>query len=151
MDFFLGFLFCSVVLYISFTIVLCLFYYCSFVVYFDINNMMAATLFFLLKIALVIYSLLQFHINFRKFLNFCEKVTHETVPLDPLSHFAHPLPPLSPLITTNLFSEYAAAAKSLQSCPTLCDPIDGSPPGSAIPRILQARTLEWVAICFSNA
>ena len=43
------------------------------------------------------------------------------------------------------------AAKSLHSCPTLCDPIDGSPPGSAIPRILQARTLEWVAISFSNA
>ena len=41
--------------------------------------------------------------------------------------------------------------KSLQSCPTLCDPIDGSPPGSAIPGILQARTLEWVAISFSNA
>ena len=46
---------------------------------------------------------------------------------------------------------HAAAAKSLQSCPTLCDPIDGSPPGSAIPGILQARTLEWVAISFSNA
>ena len=45
----------------------------------------------------------------------------------------------------------AAAAKSLQSCPTPCDPIDGSPPGSAIPGILQARTLEWVAISFSNA
>ena len=45
----------------------------------------------------------------------------------------------------------AAAAKSLQSCPTLYDPIDGSPPGSAIPGILQARTLEWVAISFSNA
>ena len=44
-----------------------------------------------------------------------------------------------------------AAAKSLQSCPTLCDPIDGSPPGSAVPGILQARTLEWVAISFSNA
>ena len=42
-------------------------------------------------------------------------------------------------------------AKSLQSCPTLCDPIDSSPPGSSIPRILQARTLEWVAISFSNA
>ena len=42
-------------------------------------------------------------------------------------------------------------AKSLQSCPTLCDPIDGSPPGSPIPGILQARTLEWVAISFSNA
>ena len=45
----------------------------------------------------------------------------------------------------------AAAAKSLQSCPTLCDPIDGSPPCSPIPGILQARTLEWVAISFSNA
>ena len=48
-------------------------------------------------------------------------------------------------------SVVAAAAKSLQSCLTLCDPIDGSPPGSAIPGILQARTLEWVAISFSNA
>ena len=45
----------------------------------------------------------------------------------------------------------AAAAKSLQSCLTLCDPIDGSSPGSPVPRILQARTLEWVAISFSNA
>ena len=45
----------------------------------------------------------------------------------------------------------AAAAKSLQSCLTLCDPIDGSPPGSPTPGILQARTLEWVAISFSNA
>jgi len=45
----------------------------------------------------------------------------------------------------------AAAAKSLQSCLTLCDPIDGSPPGSAVPGILQSRTLEWVAISFSNA
>ena len=45
----------------------------------------------------------------------------------------------------------AAAAKSFQLCPTLCDPTDGSPPGSPIPGILQARTLEWVAISFSNA
>ena len=44
-----------------------------------------------------------------------------------------------------------AAAKSLQSCPTLCDPIDGSPSDSTVPGILQARTLEWVAISFSNA
>ena len=44
----------------------------------------------------------------------------------------------------------AAALKSLQSCPTLCDPIDGSLPGSPVPGILQARTLEWVAISFSN-
>ena len=45
----------------------------------------------------------------------------------------------------------AAAAKLLQLCPTLCNPIDGSPPGSPVPGILQARTLEWVAISFSNA
>ena len=49
-----------------------------------------------------------------------------------------------------LFSTHAAA-KSLQSCLTRCDPMDGSPPGSLVPRILQARTLEWVAISFSNA
>ena len=51
----------------------------------------------------------------------------------------------------NVMSAAAAAAKSLQSCPTLCDPIDGSPPGSPVPGILQARTLEWVAISFYNA
>ena len=52
----------------------------------------------------------------------------------------------------NLFQVHAAAAaaKSLQSCPTLCDPIDGSPPGSPTPGILQARTLEWIAISFSK-
>ena len=49
------------------------------------------------------------------------------------------------------YAAAAAAAKSLQSCPTLCDPIDGSPPGSPVPGILQARTLERVAISFSNA
>ena len=51
----------------------------------------------------------------------------------------------------NHHSNAAAAAKLLQLCPTLCDPIDGSPPGCPIPGILQARTLEWVAISFSNA
>ena len=60
------------------------------------------------------------------------------------------------LILSMLFSSLvsplsAAAAKSLQLCPTLCHPIDGSPPGSSVPGILQARTLEWVAISFSNA
>ena len=50
-----------------------------------------------------------------------------------------------------LIEGFYAAAKSLQSCPTLCDPIDGSPPGPPVPGILQARTLEWVAISFSNA
>ena len=49
------------------------------------------------------------------------------------------------------FTYFAAAAKSLQSCPTLCDPTDGSPPGSPVPGILQARILEWVAFSFSNA
>ena len=49
------------------------------------------------------------------------------------------------------FFQYKMFAKSLQSCPTLYDPIDGSPPGSTVPGILQARTLEWVAIAFSNA
>ena len=53
--------------------------------------------------------------------------------------------------TSKLFSTLAAAAKSLQSCPTLCDPIDSSPPGSPVPESLQTRTLEWVAISFSNA
>ena len=50
-----------------------------------------------------------------------------------------------------LLKKGKAAAKSLQSCPTLCDPIDRSPPGSPVPRILQARILEWVAVSFSNA
>ena len=50
-----------------------------------------------------------------------------------------------------LYAAAATAAKSLQLCLTLCDPIDGSPPGSSVPGILQARTLEWVAISFSNA
>ena len=51
----------------------------------------------------------------------------------------------------HLYAAAATAARSLQSCPTLCDPTDGSPPGSAVPGILQARTLEWVAVSFTNA
>ena len=58
---------------------------------------------------------------------------------------------LSKLTKLHALHATAAAAKSLQSCLTLCDPIDSSPPGSRIPGILQARTLEWVAISFSNA
>ena len=54
-----------------------------------------------------------------------------------------------PIYKNNIYTP-VAAAKSLQSCPTLCNPIDGSPPGSPDPGILQARTLEWVAISFSN-
>ena len=54
-------------------------------------------------------------------------------------------------MTSGSAAAAAAAAKSLQLCPTLCDPVDGSPPGSSVPESLQARTLEWVAISFSNA
>ena len=62
------------------------------------------------------------------------------------------LPPTGCLtILLNSDTAAAAAAKLLQSCPTLCDPIDGSPPGSPVPGILKARTLEWVVISFSNA
>ena len=72
-----------------------------------------------------------------------------------LSYPCIPPPLTNPLHPQrNLSSEShaaAAAAKSFQSCPTLCYPIDGSPPGSTVPGILQARTLEWVAISFSNA
>ena len=70
-----------------------------------------------------------------------------------LSWFYLYLPHFSFFKYFKLFYSYAAAAaaKSLQSCPTLCDPIDGSPPGPLVPGILQARTLGWVAISFSNA
>ena len=54
------------------------------------------------------------------------------------------------MLAMTISAAAAAAAKSLQSCPTLCDPIDSSPPGSSVPEILQARILEWVAISFSN-
>ena len=65
-------------------------------------------------------------------------------PPRPVNQIAH-------ATTKSLQAAAAAAAKSLQSCPTLCDPIDGSPPGSPEPGIFQARTLEWVSISFSNA
>ena len=58
---------------------------------------------------------------------------------------------LESVLLSYLGSTVFTAAKSLQSRPTLCDPTDGSPPGSPVPGILQARTLEWVAISFSNA
>ena len=82
-------------------------------------------------------------------------------PLVLVTQFIHALQQMAPLLTSSLKqcfiktgygeNHFAAAAQSLQSCPTLCNPIDGSPPGSPVPGILQARTLEWVAISFSNA
>ena len=63
---------------------------------------------------------------------------------------SQPLPNLNLVASPPGHSAAAAAAKSLQSCPTLCDPMDCSPPGSSIPGILQVRTLEWGAISFSN-
>ena len=73
----------------------------------------------------------------RRAISFC----HQQVDSLPSSHFAW----------RSVISYRLETAKSLRSCPTLCAPIDGSPPGSPVPGILQARTLEWVAISFSNA
>ena len=67
------------------------------------------------------------------------------------SHLKCNVPQVFKFAITFFFGSTAAAAKSLQLCPTPCDPINGSPPGSPILGILQARTLEWVAIAFSNA
>jgi len=66
-------------------------------------------------------------------------------------NFSFSISPSSDMSKWKEFSVFYAPTKSLQSCPTLCDPIDGSPPGSPTPGILQARTLEWVAISYSNA
>ena len=75
---------------------------------------------------------------------------HRNVEWKDMRHKEQNVGNLSPLQKLWLV-QVAAAAKSLQSCLTLCDPVDGSPPGSPVPGILQARTLEWVAISFSNA
>ena len=72
-------------------------------------------------------------------------------PHSPAHPAPHRVPPTSGRLDGPHLCFYIYHAKSLQSCPTLCDPIDGSPPGSPVPGILQARTLEWVAISFSNA
>ena len=69
----------------------------------------------------------------------------------PFSFLADLIPPLNYIIECLPYAEHYSAAKSLQSCSTLCDPIDGSPPGPAVPGILQARTLEWVAVSSSSA
>ena len=76
------------------------------------------------------------------------QVSDATLPSHCLSS---PSPPAFNLSQSFPMSAAASAAESLQSCPTLCDPIDGSPPGSPVPGILQARTPEWVAISFSKA
>ena len=73
------------------------------------------------------------------------EAAHQEIRRDFFQRLAHAAPSEAGLAAA------AAAAKSLQSCPTLCDPIDGSPPGSPVPGILQARTLEWVAISFSKS
>ena len=70
---------------------------------------------------------------------------------DYLGYWLHFFPDTYPEVELLVPAAAVAATKSLQSCPTLCDPTDGSPPGSPVPGILQARTLEWVAISFSNA
>ena len=87
----------------------------------------------------------EFHItwNWRKSLSHFSLFTWKEKPSDPIQR--------TYFLLVLYFYAAAAAAKSLQSCPTLCHPIDHSPPGSPVPGILQARTLEWVAISFSNA
>ena len=77
-----------------------------------------------------------------------EAYSNKHMDLDRLSSY---LQRPSGSIYQQIYSSTQQTAKSLQSCPTLCDPIDGSPPGSPVPGILQARTLKWVAISFSNA
>ena len=77
--------------------------------------------------------------------NIHNHTAHSCVPIPRLWNMA------IPSCTDNFRAAATDTAKSLKSCPTLCDPIDGSPPGSPVPGILQARTLEWVAISFSNA
>ena len=82
---------------------------------------------------------------------FSRSVTSNSLPPHELQHTRPPCPSRIPRAYPNSLVIAAAAAKSLQSCPTLWDPIDGSPPGSPVPGILQARVLEWVAISFSNS
>ena len=93
-------------------------------------------------------------------MGFSRKEYWSCLPFPPLGNIPNPeIEPGSPgslalaggFFTTNATWEALCYAKSLQSCTTLCDPIDGSPPGSPVPGILQARTREWVAISFSNA
>jgi len=104
---------------------------------------------FLVFVSLISMCLGVFLLGFILYGILCASWTWLTVSFSMLGKF-------STIISSKVFSypfffSSAAAAKSLQSCPTLCDPIDGSPPGSPVPGILQARTLEWVTISFSSA
>ena len=104
---------------------------------------------FLVFVSLISMCLGVFLLGFILYGILCASWTWLTVSFSMLGKF-------STIISSKIFSypfffSSAAAAKSLQSCPTLCDLIDGSPPGSPVPGILQARTLEWVTISFSNA
>ena len=86
------------------------------------------------------------HLNFFKcYTSFIVTIKHWLYPM------CYTICPCDLLLNLPGFAAATAAAKSLQSCPILCDPIDGSPPGSPVLGILQAKTLEWVAISFSNA
>ena len=98
---------------------------------------------FLLSLREHIYCLLSFFFFFYCLLSFSSSTKESCL-------FLFLLKPTSPAQKEIDTRVAAAAAKSLQSCLTVCDPIDGSPPGSPIPGILQARTLEWVAVSFSN-
>ena len=86
--------------------------------------------------------------NREEILTFIKSCQHECGGIS--ASIGHDLQLLYLLVLFKYLLFAAAAAKLLQSCPTLCDPIDGSPLGSPVPGILQARTLEWVAISFSN-
>ena len=88
-------------------------------------------------------------------MRFSRKEYWSELPFPPPGYLPDPgIEPTCPALAGGFFTtepRVLNAAKLLQSCPTLCDPIDGSPPGSPIPGIFQARTLEWVAISFSKA
>ena len=100
-----------------------------------------------------VHWMLWYHVHFLPFFLFSYTSLKYSVPAPPslcLLKILGSLPSILLFYHVTL-SSTATAAKSLQSCLTLCDPIDGSPPGSPVPGILQARTLEWVTISFSNA
>ena len=105
---------------------------------FCVNKTYAISYFFLLNSVFFLYNLIIFQCDVYVLVQLGTSHKYEHLHIRNLTIF--------------YFSKHiTAAAKSLHSCPTLCNPVDGSPPGSPIPRILQARTLEWVAISFSNA